>query len=318
MENIASNKLLKYLDRVNGDFRPITADVFLTNYCNNKCLYCTYARWELDAGAVGMSFEDFKKYADKLIDLGVQGIVLTGGGEPTINKDFDLITRYLEDKQIHYGINTNFNRLRYFKPDYLKVSLDAYDEESYFKNRGVRAYEKTKKNIAAYIEWKKEHSPKTTVGIQKVVSDPDEILRFYDANGDLDVDYIVYRPIESTGGKYYTEKNASDVVEAVKLIKMLRETDERVILNYKWDYLSKRFDKCSAHWSQIALDEKGNVIYCCHKPYEIVGHILDDNILKKYSDAHTNMKMCDVPCRLTAPNNVFDELKKTVVNSQFI
>lgn len=77
-------------------------------------------------------------------------------------------------------------------------------------------------------------------------------------------------------------------------------------------------ENCSAHWAQIAIDEKGNVIYCCHKPYEIVGHIMDDDILEKYAAAHTDMSMCDVPCRLTAPNLIFDEAKKPVANAQFI
>ena len=52
--------------------------------------------------------------------------------------------------------------------------------------------------------------------------------------------------------------------------------------------------------------------------YEIVGHIMDDDILEKYSAAHTDMSMCDVPCRMTAPNLVFDEVTKPVSNAQFI
>lgn len=318
MQNITANKLLHYPERLAGDFRPITADIFLTNYCNNKCSWCTYNRWELDPASIGMRFEDFKRYVDKLISLGVQGVILTGGGEPTINKDFDQITAYLEQLGIHYGINTNLNKLRLFKPDYLKVSLDGYDEESYERVRKVRAYAKAIENIQAYLEWKKTNSPKTNVGIQMVVTDPDDVLRFYEANAFLDVDYIVYRPVESTNGGYYTADKAADVVRAVRAIKQLSEKDKRVILNYKWDHLNTHFENCSAHWAQIAIDEKGNVIYCCHKPYEIVGHIMDDDILEKYAAAHTDMSMCDVPCRMTAPNLVFDEVRRPVGNTQFI
>ena len=319
MQAISDNKLLYHLDRVNGDFRPITADVFLTNYCNNKCPYCTYNRWELDEEATGVSFEDFKKHTERLLELGVEGIILTGGGEPTINKDFDLITEYLESGGISYGINTNFNRMRYFKPDYLKVSLDAYDEESYERNRGVRAYEKVRKNIQTYAAWKKEYSPKTNLGIQKVVTNADEIKLFYEANCDLDVDYIVFRPIERTNGSYYDRKlNLNEAREAIRMIDALQRKDQRVVMNYKWNMLNKRFSYCVAHWAQIAIDEKGNVIYCCHKPYEIVGHIMDENILEKYAEAHTDMKMCDVPCRLTAPNLFMEKLSEPVKNRSFI
>ena len=318
MQNITPNKLFAYPDRIAGDFRPITADVFLTNFCNNRCSWCTYNRWEHDPESVGMSFDDFKRYADKLVSIGVQGIILTGGGEPTINKDFEKIVAYLDACGIHYGINSNFNRLRYCKPDYLKISLDGYDEDSYEKVRKVRAYGRVLENIRSYLIWKKENSPKTNVGIQMVVTDPDNIQKFYDANASLDVDYIVFRPIESTNGRYYTDKELAAAKRAVEVIQWLAMKDSRVVLNYKWDHLSTRFEKCSAHWAQIALDEKGNVMYCCHKPYEIIGHILDDDILMKYAEAKTNMSMCDVPCRMTAPNMVFDAFQTPVKNAQFI
>lgn len=318
MRNIASNKLFQYPDRMAGDFRPITADVFLTNFCNNRCSWCTYNRWEHDSAAIYMPFDDFKRYVDRLVSLGVQGVILTGGGEPTINKDFDKITAYMDECGIHYGINTNFNRLKLCKPDYLKISLDGYNEESYERIRGVNAYRKVLENIREYIEWKKLNSPNTNVGIQMVVTDPDDISEFYFANNDLDVDYIVFRPVESTDGCFYSDYSADAVELSVKRIEEIQKFDKRVILNYKWDHLNTKFDKCAAHWAQIALDEKGNVLYCCHKPYQIVGHIMDEDILLKYTEAKTDMSKCDVPCRLTAPNLVFSEMKKPVSNPQFI
>ena len=35
--NINGSKLMFHPERVAGDHRPITADVFLNNYCNNNC-----------------------------------------------------------------------------------------------------------------------------------------------------------------------------------------------------------------------------------------------------------------------------------------
>ena len=136
------------MDRVRGDHRPITADIFLTNYCNNDCPYCTYKRWERDPKARHMKFEDFRKYAQRLKDLGVKGFILTGGGEPTVNPDFDRIADYLQG--FRWGINTNFNVIKFIKPDYLKVSLDAYDEDSYERLRGVRNYDQVRRNIIEY------------------------------------------------------------------------------------------------------------------------------------------------------------------------
>lgn len=84
MQGIAGDKMLAHIGRVAGDHRPITADIFLTNYCNNRCPYCTYRRWDLEGGAYSMTLAEFKTYAERLRALGVQGFILTGGGEPTV------------------------------------------------------------------------------------------------------------------------------------------------------------------------------------------------------------------------------------------
>ena len=306
MSNISDGKILHYMDRILGDQKPIVADVFLTNYCNNKCPYCTYRRWELDKGARYMSYADFVTYASRLEKLGVKGIILTGGGEPTLNKNFDDICNWLNMMKYDWGINTNFNVLKLIKPNYLKVSLDGWDRESYVSSRGVDAYETVRENIVSYAEWKKENSKSTSLGIQILVKSVSEVEKFYEANKDLPVDYIVLRPMESTCGEYYknildldSELHPTNIIAAVKRISSL---DERVVLNYKWNLLGHQESSCVAQWAQIALNENGDVMYCCHKPYQIVGHITDEDILEKKARAITNMSMCDIPCRMTAPN----------------
>lgn len=311
MENIEENKILHYLDRIQKDRSPITADIFLNNYCNNKCPFCTYRRWELEKGARAMSFNDFKKYAVRLVRMGVQGFILTGGGEPTIAPDFLQICRWLEDNGLHYGVNTNFNVYREIAPDYLKISLDAWDEESYKRFRGVTAYCQVKDNIKQYLEWKKSRNVKTNVGLQKIGGSADEIAKFYEANRDLDVDYIVFRPMESTCGNYYqTAGKKSEAQDAMKFISILAEQDKRVQLNFKWHLLNQRENKCTAQWAQIAINELGQVMYCCHKPYEIIGLVMDADILQKKEQAKTNMALCDVPCRMTSPNMTVAQIEK--------
>ena len=40
-KNITGEKMLSHIDRIAGEKKPITADIFLTNYCNNSCLLYT-------------------------------------------------------------------------------------------------------------------------------------------------------------------------------------------------------------------------------------------------------------------------------------
>ena len=312
---IGAFKLLNNLDAIR-DKTPITADIFLTNFCNNNCGYCTYKRWKLH-NPHEVSFDEFKKYADRLINLGVKGIILTGGGEPTLNKDFNRITAYLETNKIPYGINTNFNVFKKFNPTYLKVSLDAWDSATYKKIRGVDAYERVIDNIISYCLYRRSKKNKTSVGVQAVITKEEDAYKFYESVKGLDVDFIVMRPVESTRGSYYLNKENDTerlkIIEAIKSIK-----DVRINLNYKWRYTAKAYEKCYASFAQIAVDEYGDVMYCCHKPYEIVGNILDDDILDKKRNFKTNIKMCDVPCRLSGSNEMMKIIEGGAKESAFI
>ena len=118
------------------------------------------------------------------------------------------------------------------RPDYLKISLDGWDEESYFRARGVHAYQKVRENILTYAEWKWKNSPQTSLGIQCLATSTETVYAFYEANRDLPVDYISIRPMESTGGRYYLdEQNLKTAKEIVRVIRRIGKTDSRVILN---------------------------------------------------------------------------------------
>jgi molybdenum cofactor biosynthesis enzyme MoaA len=319
VNNITGDKMFAHIDRVFGEHKPITADIFLNNYCNNNCPYCTYKRWEFDDDSRSMRFDDFVKYANRLIDLGVVGFILTGGGEPTISKDFDKIVDWLDANNIKYGINTNFNRFVKCSPEYLKVSLDAWNNGSYIDRRGVARYNKVRQNI---VDFARVKSDKTKLGIQLLARTVEEVRNFYTANKDLPVDYISIRPMESTAGSYYqnllSEEFNMQPVNIITTIKQLHSLDSRVVLNYKWEMLDVRQPYCTAQWAQIAINESGEVMYCCHKPYEIIGHIMDDDILEKKASAITNMSMCDVPCRMTGPNYEVYRMTQKKYDTEFI
>lgn len=305
LDNIASRK-------------PITADIFLNSACNNKCPYCTYARYKQRSSSY-MKFKDFTRNITILLENGVKGVILTGGGEPTISPDFDKITKYLEQNSIPYGINTNFNVYKAISPNYLKISLDGYDRESYQKARGVDKYDTVIENIERYLRFKKVNGKKTSVGIQTVATKIEDVIRFYEAHKGLDVDYFNIRPMESTCGEYYQdERHNFRRNNILEFLQDLHKRDSRVCINYKWYEVKTQFDKCYANFSQIAINENSEVMYCCHKPYEIIGKLSDKDIWEKREHFQTNMQLCDIPCRLTAPNNFIQSLQNAPHDAAFI
>lgn len=314
---ISNNKMIYNLDNI-VSYKPITADIFLNSACNNKCPYCTYARYK-KRGSSYMTFESFKNNINILLANGVKGVILTGGGEPTISPDFDKITEYLEQNSIPYGINTNFNVFKAIKPNYLKISLDGYDRESYQKARGVDKYEQVIANIEGYLMFKHSMKLHTSIGLQTVATKIEDVVRFYEAHKGLNVDYFNIRPMESTCGEYYQDAHArNERIAILSYLQDIHEKDSRVCINYKWHEVRTQFDKCYANFSQIAINENSEVMYCCHKPYEIIGRLDDKDIWEKREHFQTNMQMCDVPCRLTAPNNFIQNLQDAPHDVAFI
>lgn len=314
---ISNNKLIYNVENIMSR-KPITADIFLNSSCNNKCPYCTYARYKQRSSSY-MTFEDFERNITILLENGVKGVILTGGGEPTISPDFDKITAYLEAESIPYGINTNFNVFKAIKPNYLKISLDGYDRESYQKARGVDKYYTVISNIKEYLIYKHSSKLNTAVGIQTVATNIEDVVRFYEAHKGLDVDYFNIRPMESTCGEYYQDiRNEIERTIILDYLKEINKQDSRVCINYKWHEVNTQFDKCYANFSQIAINENSEVMYCCHKPYEIIGKLTDSDIWEKREKFQTNMQMCDVPCRLTAPNNFIQSLQDAPSDAAFI
>lgn len=285
----------------------------MCNYCNNFCNYCRYVGMPASEKK-SILFEDFKHYVAILQGLGVKGFILTGG-EPTISRDFDKITAWLEENGIPYGVNTNFNVLKLIKPRYLKVSLDGYDAISYKEDRKIDKYDAVIGNLKQYIAWKKENQVQTAVGIQKVGMNVEECRKFYEAHADLDVDYMAFRPVESVNHVFYDNNDEKPIIE---YLERLRSKDSRVQVNYKYYHVRDCFEKCHANYLQITVNPSGEVIYCCSKSNDVVGRLDDPEILAKMANYPNNMASCPVPCRMTGPNMLVRDMETQGRDSMFI
>lgn len=287
---IRQNKLSGFVERLSGDFRPITADIFLTDFCNAKCCYCRYNH---ETGKY-IKFDDFKKYVDRLISIGVKGIILTGGGEPTINPDFKKIVTWLEENNIPYGINTNLIKEIECNPIFLKVSVDSGDKDRYKATRGVDKLDDVLNNLRKFIAYKHENLYKTRIGVQCVAISKNDVLSFYNVVKDIDVDYIYFRPLEQVGGSHVTNIDVEQWLCGID--------DDRINISFKFGLKDYKPQKCHANWSVITVNCDGNVPYCCHFPNNIVGNILDDDILQKKNQYCIDMAFCETPCRLSGAN----------------
>ena len=95
------------------DFAPVSINLDLTSACNFACPHC------VDSGILNagnsLDTDEIKRSLDVLCSRGLLSVILIGGGEPTLHRDFEVIVSYIKEKGLQLGIVTNGSRLEKVK-----------------------------------------------------------------------------------------------------------------------------------------------------------------------------------------------------------
>jgi len=126
---------------------PVSINLDLTSACNFACPHC------VDSGIIhSANFIDtktIKKSIDTLKEKGILSVILIGGGEPTMHKDFEEVARYVKQKGLQMGVATNGSNLKrlirvsdtFEQGDWVRLSLDSANEDTF------RASHRPPKNV---------------------------------------------------------------------------------------------------------------------------------------------------------------------------
>ena len=128
---------------------PIHIRIKPTNVCNHNCHYCAYRAEKLQLGQ-DMRRADFipkdkmMEVIDDLVDMGVQAVTFSGGGEPLCYPYILEAVRKLSKSSIRVASLTNGSRLTGEVAEFLayhavwvRISIDGWDDESYSGYRRV-------------------------------------------------------------------------------------------------------------------------------------------------------------------------------------
>lgn len=175
---------------------PISVEMTLTNTCNLNCVYCSDNELRTRQGRnAELSIDAIKRLFDDLAANGTSGVVLEGGGEPSLYTKFEQVVSYAKEKGLALGIITNGTvrlkdeLLRSF--EWIRVSLDASTAEEYLELKGVDCFERVLSNIAHYAQ----HCQ--TVGIGYVVTNKNisQIESLVMRLREIGAAYIQLRPV---------------------------------------------------------------------------------------------------------------------------
>ena len=105
------NKIYYYLDQVErlerGEFvPPISCEIDPSNACNLNCGFCMFGDWR-SSHHENLGLDMYISLIGELHQMGTKSITFTGGGEPLMNKDFNLMAKMAKSLGFQIGLVTN-------------------------------------------------------------------------------------------------------------------------------------------------------------------------------------------------------------------
>ncbi len=324
-----------YVPKMFGDFSmitPINACLEITKQCPLRCRHCYN-----ESGTVRtqeMCLSEIKIVLDKLSNLGIQKLMITGG-EPTSRTDFIDIVEYASSRFVGvsiasngYLITKNFARAlsKYKNKIVVQISIDG-TEEHHNKIRGVHdSYEKALAAIRYLSEFKIPVIAATTLNPENI-SDMEEVAATVHNAGALQLTFGL------TASQGRARKNhLAQRIDANQFISRALDLKHKYLghglfVSIEEDTLSKiaatRSSRCGAGVSQITIRENGDVSPCVCFFY-VYGNILRDDVAsifdpKKVSRFNSLPSPCPEYCGdceeldncLHCPAHAFDSPKQT-------
>jgi len=251
--------------KVNG--YPYILTIDSNNICNLNCIFCHTGNNLSDRPKGKMSFKEFKLIFDRFKDY-VFILYLFLWGEPFLSEDIFRMIKYARKNKVFVSISTNLNipnaqmkKIIESELDYLIISLDGFDEESYQKYRKNGSFNLVIKNIKSLLKLKKDlHKKNPIIHLQHVIFKHTE----KDLNRILEIDKSLN----------------PDLIEFVRGIYGLdvRSSKRNNFLSYNTKINKTHFNlylKCISPWSSLVVHWDGGVSPCKHSFFkkDDFGHI---------------------------------------------
>jgi MoaA/NifB/PqqE/SkfB family radical SAM enzyme len=220
--------------------KPLTLEVHTEFRCNYNCEWCidkTLKQICLNKDSESsLSERGVVSIIDSCIELGVKGIILSGGGEPTLNKNTELLVRLADEAGIIIGLFTNGSLLtketikEYIKHlSFIRFSFDDFSPKNYSLTKGVpeRNYYLVLDNIKKCVGEKKyTNNTKCRIGIDFILT-PNNIERMeqiYREVRNLGVDYLQFCDCVIIGYEF-TKQRKKDIRQGLKKVIARKKAD---------------------------------------------------------------------------------------------
>lgn len=280
-------------------YGPISINLDLTSACNFSCSYCVDSMI-LNTGSY-LKLEEIKKTINFLHSKGLLSVILLGGGEPTLHKDFGEIVDYLKSKKLEVGIVTNGSRLDKVqegvdlleKGDWVRISIDAAKQET-FENLHRPKTDVTLDRILEEAKKLKERNPMVSLGYSFVIvwqgidingnrlsPNIDEMAESARLAREYAFDYVSFKPclirLEESQREslldHVNKETEKEIVKKIRMnlrkakevggdkIKILESVNLKAMLNEETDRIKKQPKRCHMQFFRTVVTPSG-IFHC--------------------------------------------------------
>jgi len=267
------------------NFIPPVFVVMVSDNCNLRCPTCLYLlenpKKFFDSF---ISLENFSKVLFKYNKNKKARILWLDGGEPLLHPDLDQLISICKEYNLNPRVSTNGIFIKskltsLAKLDYVNVSVDAYDYDSYKKYRGGTAEQFSL--IMEGLRALKESHIYFSISFLLSTENLDKIEKMMRLVEHIKPNFVIFHNINPHGNELYKPLTLQDKNTKIFLEKIISRR------NYPFDIsLPVIFDtdstlflnaKCKQPWFYFFFNTIGEVAYCCHLPHDAkIGNVFQD------------------------------------------
>jgi radical SAM protein with 4Fe4S-binding SPASM domain len=266
---------------------PYKADLALTYGCNNACSHCYNepSRYPMTS----LSREDWCRVIDRLHEIGIPHLIMTGG-EPTLHPNLPQLIRYADSQGHVVGLNSNGRRLAH-RPyldtlvdaglNHVQITLGSCLPQVHNAMMGARSFGQTVRGIEQALD-SSLHTITNTTLMQANKDHGEEIVQFLH---DLGIRTFAMNGLIHSGGGF-TNPGAIPENEMPALLLRIRDKAANLGMRFLWytptEYcrlspveLEIGAKRCNAGEYSLCVEPNGDILPC-QSYYVAAGNILQD------------------------------------------
>lgn len=295
---------------------PAQVQLIISDYCNHDCSFCAYRTSGYTTNELFnegtnhnpkrfIPYEKVLEILDDCREMGVQGIQLTGGGEPSTHPKFGEILQAVLDRGLKLAVVTNGTAIKDWhvpllvRAEWVRVSIDAASPETYASMRRVSQsfFYRTIANVNRLVTAKQIAKSKTIIGIGFVVTRENwqEIMDACEIARTAGVDNFRISAAFLPDNEAYHAPHYSKAWELARGAAQEMETDTFRVFNLYSDRLedleqrSPDYETCVYQFVTTYIGGDLNLYRCCNTSYNrhgLLGSLKEQRFRDAWEGAH--------------------------------